>query len=550
MKRGKLLSALLAATLAASMFAGCSQSSKSSRSAGGASSQVNDTGNQQTHKLKIMGTEGWAPCNNWDEAPEYSSFKILQSWLDEAGLEVTWEVIASDQYSVILQTRLSSGSDLPDLAKVSPMDTASLLSLAKQGMILPIDEMINQYDNGNIEKAFTDDYKNVHAVNTAPDGKMYWFSNVQLKYYGDNKDANGSFSVHYRKDWADKLSISEPKTLDEFTSMFKTFQEKDANGNGQADEILCIAPESFENVVAQWFDLVPGTVGIESTDNKVVSPWHSPNIKAYFTYINQLVNEGIIDPSVVGSSEIVTQKMAENKVAGITGYTNWVEFEPQVVAAAPDVQYTPLMPIQAVEGVTPASLAEPGALVWDKFAVTKACKDPEAVIKLMDIVYTDEYGTLTAFGEEGKNFTYVDGVITPIKGLTMDMAKEQRIAEGAMLWNGVLPRVQKVDMRQQVANRDEYKTKVTLDLIDYEKKYFDQLDNFLALPTDEETERINALKTNVDTASTELATKLAFGMLSIDQLDAEVAKLDQMGLTELTEITQNRYDRYLANLPK
>ena len=84
---------------------------------------------------------------------------------------------------------------------------------------------------------------------------------------------------------------------------------------------------------------------------------------------------------------------------------------------------------------------------------------------------------------------------------------------------------------------------------DYDKKYPDQLNNFLALPTKEESERINELQANLDTASQELATKLTLGQIPLSDLEKEVEKLDELGLSELLEIAQARYDRYLANLP-
>jgi len=43
---------------------------------------------------------------------------------------------------------------------------------------------------------------------------------------------NGMF---YRKDWADKLKIAPPKTLEELTAMAKAFTENDPDGNGQKD---------------------------------------------------------------------------------------------------------------------------------------------------------------------------------------------------------------------------------------------------------------------------------------------------------------------------
>lgn len=547
MKKTKLLALGLALSTLITVVAGCGNNSKK-----GTDTQTskNTEGAQKTHHLKILGTEGWAPCNNWNEVKEYSAWKILQSKLDRAGLKIDWEVVTAEQYSVVLQTRLASGNDLPDIAKAHTLDNAAVLSLAKQGIILPINDMIEKYSNGNIKKAFNETFPAVKALNTAEDGKMYWFSNVQNKYLGDNKNADGSFTIMYRKDWADKLGIKEPTNLSEFTDMLKAFRSKDANDSGKADEILFIDLSTFRTAIAQWFDLGTSFIALDPQNNKIVTPWKNKNVKAYFKYLNSLVNEDIIDPSVAGNYELMGQKMAENKIAGLWDYANANWNEPRVASAAPDALYAPLMPLPAVDGVKPASMSEPGSLVWEKFIVTKACKDPEAVVKLMDIVYTDEYGILTAFGEEGKNFKYVDGVITPIEGLTADAAKEKRISEGAMLWNGVLPRVQSVDMRQQVAGKDQYKAKVTLDLVNYDKKYPDQINNFLAMPTESETARINDLQVNIETASKELSTKLALGKISIDNLEKEVEKLDKLGLSELIEITQARYDRYLARLPK
>ena len=107
----------------------------------------------------------------------------------------------------------------------------------------------------------------------------------------------------------------------------------------------------------------------------------------------------------------------------------------------------------------------------------------------------------------------------------------------------MLPRVQNVDMRQQVATCDDYKRNVTLALLQYDKYYPDQTANFLALPTRQEAERINELQNNLNTASRELALNLATGVIPISELDAEVEKLEKLGLSELLDIAQARYDR-------
>lgn len=548
MKKSKLLALILAGCIAVSSLTACGAASGTSAGGSAPASGSASAADGVSH-LKIMGTEGWAPCTDWNEVGEYSAFKTLQGWLDEAKLDVEWEVITAEQYPVILQTRLASGNDLPDIVKVHTLDDAALLALAEQGLIIPINEIIDKYSAGPAREAFNKTFPSVRPLTTAEDGNMYWFCNVQNKYYGDNNDANGSFSILYRRDWADALEIDEPENLEEFTQMLRDFRTKDANGNGQQDEILFIDPSSFRTGIAQWFDLATGTIALDPQQNKIVTPWKNPNVKAYFAYLNSLVNEGILDPAVAGNYELLTQKRAENKIAAMWDYTNAMWNEPTVQAIAPDALYAPLMPLPAVDGVEPASMSEPGQMVWERYAVTKDCKDLEAVARLLDIVYSEDYATLTAFGEEGVNFTYDEEGVMVSCDLSGDELREQRIAEGAMLWNGVLPRVQSVDMRQQVATCDDYKRDVTLALIDYDKKYPDQLNNFLALPTKEESERINELQANLDTASQELATKLTLGQIPLSDLEKEVEKLDELGLSELLEIAQARYDRYLANLP-
>ena len=90
-------------------------------------------------------------------------------------------------------------------------------------------------------------------------------------------------------------------------------------------------------------------------------------------------------------------------------------------------------------------------MVWERYAVTKDCKDLEAVARLLDIVYSEDYATLTALGRKASTFFWSgrrDGILRSGDEL------EQRIAESAILWNGVLPRVQSVDMRQGTSSSE------------------------------------------------------------------------------------------------
>lgn len=537
MKRAKIAGALLGVCVAMLLTSGCH---------GGGEEPSSPT--EPLSHLRIFGTEGWSPCNNWDEVGEYISFQRLEKMLAQADLKIDWEVYPVDTYAMVLQTKLASGVNLPDIVKAHTMNDAALLTLAEDGVILPINEIIDQYSQGPAKEAFQKTFPFVEPLTTAEDGNIYWFCNVQNKVCEGNRQADGSFTIQYRRDWADQLGIPEPTNLEEFTQMLLDFREKDANRNGVQDEILFLDPGSFRTAIAQWFDLPAGAIGLDPQTKKIISPWKQPHVGAYFEYLHHLADLGILDSHVAGNYDIMEQYRAENKIGAIWDYPDAVWNDNAVREAAPDAIYEPLMPLPSIQGVEPAVMSEPGMMLWDRFVVTRDCKDLPAVGRLLDLLYSEEYSVLTAYGQEGINFTRENGHIMVKPGMTFEMLKEQRLAEGAILWNGVLPRIQQVDLNAGDLHIDARKREVAYSLASYEKKYPDQIHNFLALPTHEEAQRINELQKNLDIASRELALKLTWGQIPLSELEHEVAELDKLGLSELMEITQARYDRYLASV--
>ena len=153
------MAVILSGLLAFSLLAGCRGTDRTAESAPAAQTS------EKSH-LTIMGTEGWAPCDDWSLVEEYSAFQILQGWLDDADLDVDWQVYDSEQYPAILQNLLSSGKELPDIIKVHTLDDSILLSLAEQGMFLPINEIIDTYSAGPAREAFNETFPFMRAATT------------------------------------------------------------------------------------------------------------------------------------------------------------------------------------------------------------------------------------------------------------------------------------------------------------------------------------------------------------------------------------------------
>ena len=111
------------------------------------------------------------------------------------------------------------------------LQTSDVSKYASNGILLPLDEYINETDTPNIYKFF-EDYPKSKAANYLPDGHMY--SLPQFVEYEPQYLEN---TIFINKTWLDKLNLDVPKTMDDLLEVLRAFKTGDPNGNGQADEI-------------------------------------------------------------------------------------------------------------------------------------------------------------------------------------------------------------------------------------------------------------------------------------------------------------------------
>ena len=88
----------------------------------------------------------------------------------------------------------------------------------------------------------------------------------------------------YRKDWADKLGIAEPKTMDDWYNMLCAFRDNDMNGNGDASDEIPFSG-SYTNGTGYSFNYFTAAYGLLEgfylEDGKVNHSILSPRYKEY-----------------------------------------------------------------------------------------------------------------------------------------------------------------------------------------------------------------------------------------------------------------------------
>lgn len=505
----------------------------------------NDSSEKQVSTLRMLGPTSGNKYIKFEDREQYPVWKEIDTLLNNAGLKLDYEWVPAEQYDVVLKTRMASGSDLPDIVNITKLDNTTVLNLAKQGVFLDLNPLIEKYSNGNIKKMYDTEFPYAKKSTTSPDGKMYWFSNLHKKTYQGKDPAPVSLTMLIRKDWLDKLNLPVPTAADEYLETLKKFRDNDANGNGKKDEILSYPyPGLFNGAIVQWFGLGTDITAVDVENKKVVSPWYQDGIKDYFRFMQRLVKEGLLDTSLIeAKGEQVQQKMTDNQVASLTDYNLENYQEPTIRGGG---EYLPLMPLKAVDNITPAAQLEPPFLIFNKYAITKNCKDLEAAIKFFDMVYSDKYADLMFWGIEGQTYKIESNGAKVFlnNGSAEDMAKTKQVTGNSLLGDTVFPRVQFANLEYELSRLPQSKVDHELQILKYKPYYVNMNNNFLAIPDEKQLETKTKILTNLNTYSSELATKLVLGQKSLDDWDQYIAELKKLGLDQLIEIDQQLLDRY------
>lgn len=497
-------------------------------------------------ELRLLGQDSWAvPFKEWND---YPTWRAMAELFAKAGLKLNFEVVPRDQYPTTVQTRMAAGVNLPDIVEITPLDTTTCLNLAEKGIIVDVMPLLRQYGNGSIE-TFWEDYKFAKRASTAPDGCVYWFAGAS-RFEVETQPgtlAYSTLSPQIRLDWLEKCGLEQPKTVDEFKADLEMFRKNDMNGNGKPDEIMLFDPSTFCNGVAQWFGLGTSLSYTDLASRKVVSPWEQPGVEKYFAFVKSLVDAGLVDTSLIGcTTDQFNQVLFDNRASTVYNYT--LTSPEQTMKDIPGVKYVSVDPCAAVDGITPAVLAEPSEVTVGNYAVTRDCKDPKAAILFFETVFSPEYKQLCAWGREGEEFEVRDGAkhLTAKFG-TFDQKSSgtEKMALGRSFCFCIMPDVQNLNLESQADGREDYKMAWQMKYNNYTPMIYTQ--NVLALPDGRQTNRKAELINNLNTYSTESATKLATGEIPLTDLPNVVDQLKKLGLDELLQIDQALFDKWLSN---
>ncbi|MFC5650534.1 extracellular solute-binding protein [Paenibacillus solisilvae] len=550
----KKMTAILASLLIISvlLLAACSKSSQDGNQAGETNTPA--TNSEATNSETTPDQSQGAPVkfsfmtqDSWDlNFPISNGLPVLEEFEKRTNVDIEWVTAApGEQYTTLQKTRMASNIDLPCLVNLQSFTESELLNLVDQGTIIPWDDLIEKY-GPNIKKNLIEGYPDLYKTMIAPDGKLYWMRSV----------AGGPMSFLtpvVRTDWMEKAGITKVDTTDDFHNMLKKFQEIDANGNGKKDEVFIDYQDGLLRL-SESFGVKGLTSQAEGSfslgeDGKVVNAWVTDGTKQWLAWVSQMYKEGLIDPQIFNlQPEDFVAKVNSNTMSAMQHAPYYGNYLVQGMSDAgiKGANYKGIMPLAGPDGKR-SILLNPIAL-YGYYAITSTCKAPEAVVKYIDFIFSDEGQLILNNGVEGTDWVRkTDGTIDNSMFLEKSKSDPLYKTKTGVGHSSLLKlEINDYDGYNRLFS---YLTPYGWDF-DYTKKLWEDVQQYkydplrLSPPTPEEVKEFDSVPKDLWIYMNEMAQKFVTGKEPLDNWDAFVAKTKELGLDKATAVMQKRSDRY------
>lgn len=309
------------------------------------------------------------------------------------------------QYDTNVSMVISMGS-LPDIMVVSSQDEVE--QLVEAGLIEDLTESYNNCISDRIRKMY-ESYGDSLKDMVTYDGKIMALPETNI--------TDGPNLVWLRKDWMDKLGLSEPHTIDDVVNIVKHFISEDPGNNGvdasgkpntvglavdtdvtgecgySSEFLLDIIFACFGAYPKQW---------IMNDDGEIVYGSVTDEAKEALSYINNLYNQGVIDNDFLLRTSTNICELIENGLCGSFFGPWWAPNNPlaNAVSRNPDANWQPYLIATDSDGTTSYHSQNP---CYKYVVVRKGYEHPEIAAKMISVMF-DKVRFDCTDSEEFKNY--------------------------------------------------------------------------------------------------------------------------------------------------
>ncbi|MDQ6419722.1 extracellular solute-binding protein [Paenibacillus sp. LHD-117] len=286
-------------------------------------------------------------------------------------IKTVWTVDES-QWEQKTNLMISTG-DIPDFFRAS---ATQFKQLAEAGLL---EDLTAAYESApeRAKNILTEGGAN--ALESAKvDGKL-----LAIPFTGTPKE--GAQMVWIRTDWLKKLSLSEPKTMDDLLNIIDAFTTKDPDGNNKNDT-FGLAVDMNLSTLTGFFNgfHAYNNIWLKDADGKLQYSSVQPEMKNALQALQNMFKKKQIDPEF-GSKDLgkVVETIVSSKV-GVLFNSPYAGLWPlqQNIDQDPNAEWN-AFPIVSVDSEPAKNQAALGTLGY--WVVKKGVEHPEALFSMLDM---------------------------------------------------------------------------------------------------------------------------------------------------------------------
>lgn len=493
---------------------------------------------QEEETLKVMTKAAAISTQNPEEK------LIFQRIKDQTNVNVEWTCYVEDQFVDKRNLALAKKDSLPDILFNAEMSNVDLLKYAKQGVIVPVEDLIEDY-MPNLQNVLTEcpEYR---KLITAPDGHIYSFP--WIEQLGVGKEAIQAIGgmPYINQKWLDDLGLSMPETTEDLKNVLIAFRDKKPCGTENVIPMSCRVNGGNEDL-----GFILGAFGYgDNPDHimvddygKVVYSVTDEGYKEGIKWLHELQEEKLIDP------EAYTQDYATYTAKGKNGqYGLFFGWDQASIASNPE-DYVPLPALKGPDGSVNAvrqSGSADGGFQAGRCVITSSCENQELAAKWIDIMYDpiqsvqNNWGT---YGEEGKSNIFElkdDGTLNHLDIVgesPYDVRCQQMVAGPLAVLNSYYGKYTTCppDALERMNNVKGY-----VDSMRYEMVYPN------IFMSEEDAVDVVRYETDIKQYAEQKKADWILNGGVDEQWDEYLKKLNDLGLEKYLDIKQSYLDEYLA----
>ncbi len=337
-------------------------------------------------------------------------------------LDIFWT--DRNNYLSSLSTTLLTGIDeMPDIINASNF---GVMDLADDNIIIPLDEYLDLMPD--IVAAVGEDRLNYLRQT---DGHIYTIPSIT--------DIPGAKTMMVRKDWLDKLGLTEPETWDEWVNLWRAIRDNDLNGNGDTTDEIPFASQFGDNGERCLLPLL-NAFGIRTSgdtqfclldDGTYTLIYEHPRYPEFLEAVQGLYKEGLIcsDFDLMYLDNLYTAMDGDR--LGTT--FDWAErcrtsSEALRESGVTDALWKAVQPITGPDGTRMTPERNMVTSMWCITSAAKKSRKAEDIVRFFNWCFTEEGSYLYSYGIEGVSYEIKNGVPTMSKELTANGFTDYRAA--------------------------------------------------------------------------------------------------------------------------